>query len=151
MKKDSLDKKETAANYILTFYEEVKVLILNYSNYLNFLVELDSKYGKVGEYDSFEPEDHSSFITMTRTIRQTVITTYMLYRNIKDRINDKIDNKLIADIDVSYVKIKSNFTIDRDILESYVVDLNKFLTSSIMDELLDSSEDFINKLYKGDE
>lgn len=137
------EKKQAAASYILNFYNQILLLNDQYSRYLNFLTEIQAKYGSEAETRT-EIEERSSLIDLLRNIRYVATTAHIQYTVIRDTTKLKDTEGT----DKLYLTIRDTFIIKRTDLEKYVLILNKFLVQSIIQELLSSSSDFLASLYK---
>lgn len=135
------EKDLAGASYVLTFYKEVQDLTSHYANYLNIMLELESKYA--GHADKM-PDEEKAFITQqAQLVRYTAHKSYIEYCSIMQGIGQNADPKIVA----SYAKIKNTFVINRDDLESYVITLNAFIVKDIIKNLLATSQDFVNRVF----
>lgn len=139
------EKKQAAASYILNFYNQVLMLNDQYSRYLNFLTEIQAKYGAAAE-DKTEIEERSLLIDLLRNVRYVVTTSHIQYTVIAKSIG--IKREIEEATQKEYLAIRDTFIIKRTDLEKYVFTLNTFLINSIIQELLNSSSEFLDGVFK---
>lgn len=142
-KKD--EKKVVAANYIITFYNEILQTNHSYSQYVNLLLELDNKYPNMEE--GLETTDKETLKTAIQNLRYHIIQTYTMYKSIS------LTTKLEANpkIEEHYNILLSKFIIDRKITQEYVIEINNLFLDQVIKELLDTSTELISNIYEGEE
>lgn len=140
--KEVSEQKTAAASYVLQFYGEVIQLTNNYANYRNMLLEFKTKVG--GDSSAgLNPEEKTAVINLCHTVRFYATKTYVGYTSINAGL--KVTGK--KEIEEQYNIIKEQFIIGLDNLDKYVSGLNAFLLTEVVKNLLQSSEELINKLY----
>lgn len=135
------EKDLAGASYIITFYKEVQDLTSHYANYINIMLELESKYG--GQADKMADDEKALIAQQAQLVRYASHKCYIEYYSIMLGIGQTADIKLTE----KYNKIKSTFVISRDDLEAYVTLLNAVIVKDIIQNLLSTSQDFIGKVY----
>jgi len=144
-KKETNEKKQAAASYILTFYNQVIQLNDSYSRFLNMLVELDSKYGAEFEKKA-EDSEKNALIEQSRIVRYVSTNAFIQYRVIRESIEKLNDKTQIELIEKQYEAIRDKVIPRRNELQEYVITLNKFLVTNIIQELLTNSSEFIDTI-----
>lgn len=81
---------------------------------------------------------------VAQQVRHNAHKTYIQYKTIS--LNLKIEDS--KDINDAYEKIKTQFIIDKDVLEKFVISLNQILVSEIIQNLLETSQDLLNNIYQ---
>lgn len=137
------EKKITAASYIYQFYSEIQNLNHEYSNYLNIMLELENKYSSNVEKNASDEEKNFIKIQIQK-VRYSTHQTYIHYLSITKGLNKNPDNKIVK----SYDLIKKQFMINREELEKYVTNINAVLVLEVIKNLLESSQDLIQEIYK---
>jgi len=138
----NINEKDIAgASYILTFYKEVQDLTSHYANYINIMLELQNKYDS--NVNKMSDEEKALISQQAQLVRYAAHKCYIEYNSIMLGIKQQPDVKLTE----SYNKIKTNFIINRDDLETYVILLNAVIVKDVIQNLLATSQDFINKVF----
>lgn len=136
------ENKQTAASYVIGFYQSVNELTHHYANYNNFMAELGEKFS--GEnMQNLDPDTKDQLKNVCNTIRYYAIRSDVSYRSIMKGVNKNTD----SEIKQSFLKIKDSFIIKVIDVEEYVIKLNEVLTTTIMRDLLSTSNDLVNQLY----
>lgn len=140
------DKELAAASYVYTFYVNIQQLTDTYSQYINFMIELENKYGE--SFINKTPEQEKVAVQQTlQTIRHYSNKCYIQLKS----MNESIKLKESENFEELYNHIKTTFVIDRNKLEEFVINFNKILVNSIMQNLLQTSQDLIENVYKDNE
>ena len=139
------EKKVTGASYLYTFFQEVQQLTSLYSNYINFMLELEAK--SKGEYSA---DDLQNIIKLSQNIRYYVNTSYIHHKTLSNVL--KVENiptiKKTYDLIMQKEAENINLIIVRSVLEEYVISLNEFLANNVIHSLLEDTEDIINQIYE---
>jgi len=144
------EKKIAGASYIVNFYNEVQNLKINFSAYLNVMIEIESNLAG-GKIDSIEmtkkltDEQIGAVKVICQNVRHTAILTYTSYKSLISSVSTL---KPVSEMESNYKKIRDTFVIDKDVLESYVTEMNTFLLKDIIKGLLETSQNIIQNLYK---
>lgn len=135
------EKQITGVSYILTFFKEVQQITHTYAQYVNLMLELETKYNK--DVDKI-PEEERAILTGTmQLIRQSAHKVYIQYVAISESGKLKKDKEITS----TYKPIKKNLIINRDDIEKFVIALNKVLVTDIMQEILANSQSLIGNIY----
>ena len=141
----STEKRATAANYVINFYNDILSLNHWYANYENVLLELEQRNkSKQGELHEIATENEKqTLVQYCETVRYFVTKSKITYITIMGALKKEPDNKIIE----LQEKIKKQYIVDRADLNEYVIVLNKVLVDNIIQDLLQSSADLLNELY----
>lgn len=142
------EKQIAGASYIIAFYKEVQALTHNYGNYLNLMLEIENRYGT--DAKGIEPEVNNQLSLTIQTVRLSIHKSFVMYCSIKEAITEKEEkgNKQKTEkLNKAYSKLKTEFVLDRDSLETYVIALNSALVNDIIQNLLTSSQDLVSEVY----
>lgn len=139
----SSEKQIAGASYIISFYKEVQALTHHYGNYLNLMLEIQNKYGDPPKNIESEVQNHLTMII--QTVRLSVHKSYIMYRSIKETLEEKTKKK--DELETAYKKLKEEFVLNRDSLEKYVVSINAILVKDIIQNLLATSQDLVSEVY----
>jgi len=135
------EKKQIAASYILTYFNEIQLVTHHYANYLQLVLELESQFK--GHIDNLPPDQKDFLRAACSTIRYHATTSYIAYCAVSRALDLKIESKITT----AYEKIKTALIVKRDHLEEYVTLQNAKLVSTVIGNLLQTSQVFVDKLY----
>lgn len=135
------EEKTTAANYIITFYQNIQTLNQAHAEFIDLLLELETTQTEQGELTEQHLEATKN---ANRIIRIHAIKTYTQLQAIQTQLQQKPTQQL----ETAYQKLITNYTIPREHLQTYVTELNSYLLSKITKHLLETSQDLVNKIYK---
>lgn len=135
------EEKQTAANYIFNFYNEVQQLTHIYANYENLMLELAEKYGN--QEDKISEAEKEIIKNACATIRYYTTVSFIRYSSIIVKTNAKVDPV----IEQLHNSIKDKFIVMREDVRNYVIQLNSVLMNTVIKTLLENSSDVIAKLY----
>lgn len=138
------DERTTASSYILNFYTDVMQLNHFYAQYVTYILELEAKYGS--KPDKFDDADKQIFINKTQEVRYFLNKIYVQFVSIASNIDDVDVSGNLKEVKKHFNDMKA-FNINREALEGFVISLNSFLIKKVMRGLLESSQDYLNKLY----
>jgi hypothetical protein len=140
------EKKIAGASYLLNFFKDVQQLTHHNIQYLNVLLELESRYGKNSDASKFDDQHKQILIQWTQNLRYYAYKCYISYKSIKDNL--KLDEKLVQKVEEMYKDIKTQFDLNRDKLEEYVIFFNEIIVKEAdLKRLLESSEEYINSIF----
>lgn len=144
--KSATEEKKAAANYILTFFSEAGYLTDNYCLYINELVELEAKYPsqELTDLDNISDEEKEKLKNLIRTIRYYIIKTNIMYTTITKNITKQDVNQEFKELSN---KLKNTFLFDRTQLDTYVIEINKFLAETVIKELQETSTQIVSNIY----
>ena len=139
-KKSVSEEKTASASYVLGFFQNVLQFNHWYANYENIVLELQTKYKLAGNES---PEDKETLKGYCQTIRYYSTQCYVSYCAI---IQGLKRNKS-PEIEQVYEKILSILILERKDVREFAVLMNSFIMENIIKDLLQSSNDLVNKLY----
>jgi len=142
------DEKLAGANYIITFYQEVQALTQTFAQYLNLVTELKLKYGKeTDDNDEKLPdEEKQTYERAIQLLRYSAIKTNVYYKAIIAATNiteDKEATKAYKEL----FEQEKEIALQKEKLETYVIQMNKVLLSNVIKDLLKSSQDLASAIY----
>jgi hypothetical protein len=138
------ERKVAGASYIQNFAIDIEALTINFSNYINLLLELESKYGnKQSDLDKSTDEEKDYLKKFIQAVRQSCISCYVKYVSVVRGLKQKED-KAITKL---YHEIKNNMVLSRDTLEKFTIELNSFITLDIVKNLLETSRIAAETVY----
>lgn len=141
----SKEKQVAGFSYIINFYEEVQILSNNFSVYNNLVLEMKEKYKGDNNMDDMEEAEVQSVRNVLNHVRASVNKTFIMYKSIVESIeNFSVDQELQK----LKESMNSEYTIKRDELERYVNKINNFLTMSVIQDLLQTSQNIFSDVYK---
>lgn len=134
-------EKETAANYLVNFYKQIIGVTELYAQYVNFMLEIKSKY----EDTTKVSEEETAIIKQAITnLRFYLIQAYISYKSVSQSLNVPQDKT----IDELYFKFTNDYMLERGDIEKFVIALNLFLVSDIIKNLLDVSKELVETAFK---
>lgn len=144
------ETRQAAASYIVTFYNEIMILLHDYSQYLNILLELEQKYpDKISIVEKLSTEEKIVLVQSVQAIRYNATKAHIQFKTINETAikDNKPSSEELLEEETGYKKVRDTFLINREELENYVFIMNKFLAKKVMQELLETSQQFINDIY----
>jgi len=136
------EKKTVGASYLISFYTEVQTLTHYHSQYINLMLELESKYKDVNKYTDAEK---TLVNNACQACRQSATKCFIQFISISKQLKSKVAD--VTEIGTAYNKIKNEFVIHRQDLENFVIKLNEVLVSDIIQELMVTSQNLVNDIY----
>jgi hypothetical protein len=148
-KSTKIDEQKTAkANLFLNFFNEVQNLKHEEAIYHNLLIELNARYSNLEDLSKIPDSDKNIIIQQTQKVRYYALVSYRSYKSLSTQIKTNQEKK--PDDFINCIKEPDKnmpLLIDRDILGNYVVSLLTFLADDIVKQLLDSSQELVDKVY----
>ena len=132
------------ANYIAIFFNDIQQLTHNYAQYVNYLLELEEKYG--GNLGNVTVDEKNSLGMLSQTVRYYVNKSYIEYCSIYPAIKEKQE----PDLENNISGVLKDYVIKRDILKKVVISMNKVLVNDIIQDLLSKSEDIFQGIYQNE-
>lgn len=142
-KKQKTEEEQTAASYIVNFYNEVENVTHHYAIYNNMLLELSNKYPQQETLDKASQEEKQVILDTVQNLRYFIQKTYIKYNAIALKLGKQMDKEL----EDSYKKIMNTFMITTKESERYIHRINYLLMESVMTQLLETSQNLIQALY----
>lgn len=140
------EDKVTGASYIITFYTEVMNLTHASINYSNVLLYVENT-AKADDAEALEDETQRNvLIENAQTVRYYAQKAYIMYKTIMQSLGITEDKKIVE----SMKPIKTEFIIDREKLETFVVNLNAALIKDVVKDLLQTSRSLVDNLYSNE-
>jgi hypothetical protein len=144
------------SSYILSFMNDIENLTNSYAGYLNVLVRIKDRYGldnkdkeKKKESDSehkLEGEDENALLSVAETLRVWIARCYVKASTLQDKIPEM--KKGIGDIKSLYEKAISSSVIEKEVAESFVLQINKMFVGGVLKSLLLKSQDIYREVLK---
>lgn len=139
------ESKITGANYILNFYNHIEQLTAAYATFINKLIPIKSKIKLEDLPDKIEgldDKDRDELLKSLETLRFYITSVYIKSQSLKDKVKSFNDPK----IKEFYEKARDKAIIEADIIEEFVIIINKCLLDDIIQHLLVQSRDIYEKL-----
>lgn len=138
------EEKKAAASYVINFYNEVTLLNHEYANYENIILYIKGQTNSdIKNFSTLEDHQKNQLMEIVQTVRYYINKTYLIYNVLIKTANQEIDKE----IQKLRQYCRDNYIIDLEAVEDYVLKINLFLTSAVMKNLLENSEDYINKVF----
>lgn len=138
------DKQTAGANYLINFFNNIQFLNHSYSNYVNSLLELETKYGENPKKEDIDSNDLTGLIKVGQELRYHCHKVYIEYQSIFQTLKQTL-NEQIINIYKSF--IKKDLLVSREEIEKFVIEVNKVLVHDIIKDLLTTSQDIFNSIY----
>jgi len=140
------ENRQAAASYVIAFYNDIVMLTHTYANYENILIELAETYGSNEDGLSKMPADQKDGVkTYCQTLRYYATKCNISYNALITGMGKSAD----IEVGTLYNHVLEQFIIKAKDIRSYVIKLNAILMSEVIRDLLESSQDLVNKLYSG--
>jgi hypothetical protein len=140
------EKERAGSSYIIEFYTTVQLMTHEHANYVNTLVFLKNKYGKLFNNDiEIEQNDDLFLKERVQILRHSYIKGYLMLNSLKNILNIKEND--LTELKKLYDNIRNDFIIKDQDSENFIIKMNNYLLSDILNNLIKSSQDFLNKMY----
>lgn len=144
------ENKVTGLSYLINFFKDVQSLTHHNAQYLNILLELEDRYSNVEDLSKMEDSHKTILIQWIQSLRYFINKCYISFKSLDENL--KIDKDITNKICSLYEQFKTKFIIDRNEIEEFVLIFNKIIVKeSELKKLLQSSEDYINKVFSNNE
>lgn len=141
------EQKITGANYIMTFANNIYLLIQQTASYKVLIVSFERKYKDLDSIEDFQPEEFSALQQTIQNLKYSIYMVYVQYQslirsvpNLRDENSDNIKEL--------YLKMDKTYIINRELLDNFIIELNIVLLKNVIKSLLESSQDIINNIYE---
>lgn len=141
------EKKVTGASYLINFFKDVQLLTHHNAQYLNILLELENRYPE--DISKMDDQHKTIYIQWVQNLRYYAYKCWIGFRSLQNelKINDESKNQA----EKIYKHIKSDFSLNREELEDYVVFFNEIIVQQAdLKKLLESSESYVNSIFESD-
>lgn len=138
------DKEQAGTSYIISYYNTVSNMIITLGNFINVLLEIKNKHGDNSDASKYDPEERTAILVVSQTLRSYAVTAYIQYEGFLKVKAVQKDDKL----EKLYKDIKADLIPKTDSIEEYVKLHNNILVSTIIEELLKTSEKLAAQVYK---
>ena len=139
------EQKQTAASYVLQFFNQITLVTHHYAVYLNLLAELEAKYGARMDTKDMAEEERLAIVEQLQNFRYHSHIAFIQFRTIVLSAGKDFDTTKVNE---SYKLVRDTFVITRDQAGNFLEALNEFLASTIMKELLKTSQDIVSSVYQ---
>ena len=147
------EQKATGASIIINFYGAVANIKGQLAIYENQLIQQKAKYKGV-DAGKMDEEDLQASLNASQNLRYYILLAYYDYTSLfgflSDNSPDKFDERLHAEnkeLKQLMLTIKTDLVIAADQAEAVMLILNNFLLQQVVKHLLESSQDFMEKIY----
>lgn len=142
------ERKLAGANYIINFFNEIQQLNHHYSLYLNYLLQLNTKYGSSPDNQNILDNEKEYLSNLTQGVRHYVHKVFIQYEALYSSI-DKL--QLDTKIKEMYQKIANTYIINSNELREFVLLINKTLINDVIKDLLVSSQEILSSVFSNNE
>jgi len=140
------EEKFAQANYIVTLYSEVHQLNVNYCNLINLFLEIGQKNPQNKENPSYSEEDAEKLKNLYINLRFYSMQIYLKLNSLTKQF--KISDEKMEAIKLFYDETKKTYDINSEKVEVFLININDVLTQNLLQNLLSSSQDMLNKIYQ---
>ena len=135
------------ASYILSFMNDIENLTNSYAGYLNVLVRIQDRYGmkdkdkkkEVQGENKLEAEDENAILSVAESLRVWIARCYVKASTLQEKIPEM--KKGLEGIKGLYEKAISSSVIEKEVAESFVLQINKMFVGGVLRGLLLKSQD----------
>lgn len=143
-KQRSDERKIAGAGYVLTFFNDIEVLIGVASNYINNIARMKIKYPGLGESDEesrkvvFDEQDQS-IINISENLKTYVFRTFVKFSSLKKKVKEfNQSDKDTPSVEDIYKEIRDSSFPTVKAVEDYVLLLNNLFVESV--EILNAAQ-----------
>ena len=139
------DNKLPAANYLLTFFDDIETVTNNAAIYIDVISEMKARYSEesLKNRKGIAEEDIPPLIANIQQIKMTVFRAYVKFAALSEKIPEFMANK---EIRKRYEAIADKPVPLKADVEAFVLELNKVFVMGVMDELLIKAADVVKGL-----
>jgi predicted phage-related endonuclease len=152
------EEEFASSSYILSFYNDIENLTNSYASYLNVLVRIQDRYklkekkADQKEIDKeirkMEPEDEKALLEVAEGIRVWIARCYVKLETLQEKIPEmKKGNKELKDL---YEKAIRHSVIEKEVVEGFVLKINKVFVEGVLKDLLVKSKDLYKQFLQAD-
>lgn len=147
----SFEEKNSAANYVLTFYDNIQKINHFAALYANFLLLVKFQHGDDAKSikDRMNDQEKAMFTNNTENLHYYIdqaMLSAKIFAKVKGIKVDTDKESSFSKISDSHKIISADYTIKKEELEKFVEAINVFLVDNIMPSLLQTSQDIVNRL-----
>lgn len=135
-KQKSNEKANIAYNYLVNFYNTVQQISHHYSTYAT-LIDIKKAQEQAGNVEEVTLQ---SIKNTMENVRYQIYNAETQYNAMKD----KIKSNIVLD---HAKKLNKGYIIDIEDLKSIVTDYNRIIFESVITEILDNAQDYLNEIY----
>lgn len=142
------EKKSVGVAYIITFVKDISLLTHYIAMYGNMLKEVEFKYNvREGNVDlsKVSDEEKQVIIGNVQMARYFVNRTYWSYKSAKKKIGLVEADE--AKIERLHTSCNDDFIFQFTDAEEYAIEMNKIIVNDIIQDALESSQEFLASLY----
>lgn len=146
-----VSQNNTASIYIMKFYNDLEELNTYLGHYNNVVLDLRTKYGDTPEdklAESTDDQDKSQLNEVAREARFWCIKVFTKLAAIQHKFETQntVFAENFVEIEKDYKVITNSLVPRFEILQNYVIELNKIFVSGIGMELLIKSQEYYEQL-----
>lgn len=130
------EKQVAGAGYILSFFNEVDVLTQLSSTYINNIVKMKAKYGKITEKTKLDAADQI-IMTSIENVKGAIYRTYIKFTSLKPKVKEfenldkETDGKDNRTIERLYREVRDSPVPEIALIEEYTLKLNTLFVEAI--------------------
>lgn len=132
----------TGLSYLQTFANNIYALTQLTAQYRNNLLKIEKEHGK--NITEIKEEKIKEIENVILNLRHTIYLVFVQYKAIVINIDTMKENK---EIETIYKKLDGQYYLDRTDLNEFVININSELMKETIKNLLESSQDIIDKIY----
>ena len=141
------EEQVAGASYVMNFLDDVENLTNTYATYLNVMVRVQDKYGlgkeKEGEKKKktiqLDQDDETAILEVNEAMRVWIARCYIKANTLQKKIDGMKEG--VKKLKKSYESAISSSTIEKEIAESFVMEINMLFMEGILTDLLVRSQD----------
>lgn len=141
----SEEKQAAGAGYILSFFNDIEQLTTYFASYLNVMLVLRCKYGdaeKLRNLEGLEEQDRVDLVATAQGMRTWIVRSYVKAKALQDKITGFGNVK----IDDAYKKATGEFIVNPEVIEEYVIEINRVFADEMLSDLLIRAYDIAGRL-----
>lgn len=139
------EDKKIALDYMLSFFDHIKNLNSMYSIYSNTITEIETLFGS--DFNRLSQDGKAQVINQRHSVVNAVNNSYLIYvaisnnnpKHIKSAEQQKKDKAISDNVSL----INRTFMFKREILYSYIVEMNDYLVKQNLISLFEDKQDLL--------
>lgn len=136
------EQQVAGAGYVLSFFNDVEQLSNYYAQYINTILSFERKYPDSKALENMSEEDRQTLINVVQGLRTWIIRCFVKAQALKE----KVENFTSDEFEESYRKVTGEFIPEKEVVEKFVIEINKAFVNGVLVDLLNQARDVYARL-----
>lgn len=136
------EQQVAGAGYVLSFFNDIEQLSNYYAQYINTILSFERKYPDSKALENMSEEDRQTLINVVQGLRTWIIRCFVKAQALKE----KVENFTSDEFEESYRKVTGEFIPEKEVVEKFVIEINKAFVNGVLVDLLNQARDVYARL-----